>query len=87
MSLETQQAELPYSVSIETSTGQSADVPVVFLTAKQVEQFLQSDFNRLAQEAGVKGACIHVKRAITADYEKVLGDVAACLLRAKGKTA
>jgi hypothetical protein len=86
VSLETQQAELPYFVRIETSTGQS-DVPVVFLTTKQVENFLQSDFNRLVQVAGVSGARIHVERAMTADYEKVLGEVAACLRTAKAKAA
>ena len=29
--------------------------------------------------AGIKGARIHVERATTADYEKVLEDIAACL--------
>jgi len=79
MTSATQQPEYPYSVKIETSTGQSATVPIAFLTTKQVEDFLQFDFKRLAEEAGVKGARIHVERAITADYDKVMGEVMACL--------
>ncbi len=79
MSPETPQAEYPYFVKIETSTGRSANVPVAFLTPKQVEYFLQFDFKRLVQEAGVKGARIYVERAITADYNKVLDEIAACL--------
>jgi hypothetical protein len=84
---ETPQAEYPYSVKIETSTGKSVDIPVAFLTLKQVEQFLQFDFKRLVQEEGIKGARIHVERAMTADYEKVLTEVAACLQRANVKAA
>jgi hypothetical protein len=87
MSLETQEAEFPYSVRIETARGQSADLPIVFLTRKQVEHFLQTDFNRLVQEAGVKGVRLRVERAITADYEQVLRDIAACLRTAKPKAA
>ncbi len=87
MTPEAQQAEYPYSVKIETSTGQSAHVPIVFLTPKQVENFIQSDFNRLVQESGVKGARIHVERAITADYENVLREVAECLQTARVKVA
>ena len=45
----------------------------------QVEVFLQIEFKRLAQEAGVKGARIHVERAIAADYELVIREVAPCL--------
>jgi hypothetical protein len=47
-----------------------------------LEVFLQSEFKRLAQEAGVKGARIHVERAVAADYEQVLREVAACLFSA-----
>jgi hypothetical protein len=54
MTPETQQHESPYCVRIETGTGQSSTVPIAFLTPKQVEVFLQSEFKRLAQEAGVK---------------------------------
>jgi hypothetical protein len=79
MSPETQQSEHPYSVKIETPTGQSAIVPVAFLTPKQVEVFLQIEFKRLAQEAGVKGARIHMERATAADYEQVIHEVTACL--------
>jgi hypothetical protein len=87
MTPETHQAEYPYSVKIETTTGQSATVGIAFLTPKQVENFLQFDFKRLAQEAGVKGARIHVERALTADYEKVLHEVTACLRTATVKAA
>ncbi len=86
MSPETQHSEHPYSVKIETSTGHVADVPLALLTPQQIENFLQSDFKRLVQEAGVKGARIHVERAVAADYEKVLRDVAAHLRTSTGKT-
>jgi len=79
MALERQQLEYPYSLKIETPTGKSATVSVAFLTPKQVEDFLQFEFKRLAQEAGVKGARVHVERAITADYEKVRHEVTSCL--------
>jgi hypothetical protein len=84
---ETQQSESPYCVRIETETGQSSTVPIAVLTPKQLEDFLQSEFKRLAQEAGVKGARIHVERAIAADYEQVLREVAACLFSAKARAA
>lgn len=87
MTPETQQPEYPYSVKIETVTGHSATVSVAFLTPKQVEDFLQFEFKRLAQEAGVKGARIHVERAITADYEKVVREVTACLQSAMANVA
>ena len=87
MTLEAQPAEYPYCVKIETSTGQSATVAIAFLTPKQVENFFQFDFKRLAQEAGVKGARILVERAVTADYEKVLHEVTRCLRTATGKAA
>ena len=87
MAVEAQQLEYPYCVKIEVSTGHSADVPIAFLTRQQVENFVQFDFKRLVEEAGVKGARIHVERANTADYEKVLGDIAACLQSAKAKVA
>jgi hypothetical protein len=87
MTPETQQVEYPYSVKIETTTGQSATVGIAFMTPKQVENFLQFDFKRMAQEAGVKGARILVERAMTADYEKVLHEVTACLRTATVKAA
>lgn len=87
MTPEAQQTEYPYFVRIETSSGQSANVPVAFLTPKQVENFLQFDFKRLVQEAGVKGARIYVEPAVTADYEKVLGEIATCLRTAGAKVA
>jgi hypothetical protein len=87
LSQETQQAEFPYLVKIETATGHSAIVPFAFLTPKQIEAFVQVDFKRLVQEAGVQGACIQVERAATADYDKVLRDVAACLRSAAVKAA
>ena len=87
MTSEMQQSESPYSVKIETATGRSTTVPIVVLTPKQLEVFLQGEFQRLAQEAGVKGARIHVERATAADYEQVLREVAACLFSAKARTA
>ncbi len=87
MNPETQQSESPYCVTIETETGQSATVPIAVLTPKQLEVFLQSEFKRLAQEAGVKGVRIHVERAIAADYEQVLREVTACLSSAKARAA
>ncbi len=75
MTAEFPDAEYPYLVKIETATGQSATVPIAFLTAKQIENFFQFDFKRLVQEAGMQGARIHVERAVTADYEKVLREV------------
>jgi hypothetical protein len=87
MPAETQQYESPYCVKIETGTGQSSTVPIAVLTPKQLEVFLQSEFKRLAQEAGVKGARIHVERAIAADYEQVLREVSACLLSARPRAA
>ncbi len=82
MNSESRKAEHPYVLKIETAGGQS-NVPVAFLTAEQVENLLQSDFQRLVQEAGIKGARIHVERAPSADYEGILNDFSA-YLRAKG---
>lgn len=87
MNPETQYSESPYCVKIETETGQSVTVPIAVLTPKQLEVFLQSEFERLAQEAGVKGVRIHVERAIAADYEQVLCEVRACLSSAKARAA
>jgi hypothetical protein len=87
MNPETQPSESPYCVKIETESGQSATVPIVVLTPKQLEVFLQSEFKRLAQQAGVKGARVHVERTIAADYEQVLSEVTACLSSAKGRGA
>jgi hypothetical protein len=87
MNPETPQSESPYRVRIETDAGQSATVPIAVLTPKQLEVFLQTEFKRLAQEAGVKGARVHVERAIAADYEQVLREVTACLSSAKPRAA
>jgi hypothetical protein len=87
MTPETQPSESPYCVRIETATGQFSTVPIAFLTSKELEVFLQSEFKRLAQEAGVRGARIHVERAVAADYEQVLREVAACLFSAKARAA
>jgi hypothetical protein len=87
MTPETQQSESPYSVKIETATGKSTTVPIVILTPKQLEDFLQIEFKKLAQDAGVKGARIHVERAVAADYEQVVREVAACLRSAKASVA
>ena len=59
MTPETQQSESPYAVKIETAAGKSTTVPIAVLTAKELEVFLQVDFKKLAQEAGVKGARVH----------------------------
>jgi len=83
MTPEMQQSESPYCVKIETATGQVSTVPIAFLTPKQLEVFLQTEFKKLAQEAGVKGARIHVERAVAADYEQVLREVSTCLQSAK----
>lgn len=87
MSPETQQYESPYAVKIETATGRSATIPIVFLTPKQLEDFLQVEFKRLTQEAGTKGARIHVERAVAADYEQVIREVGACLRSATASVA
>jgi len=87
MTPETQQPESPYCVKIETATGQSSTVPIAFLTPKQLEIFLQTEFKRLAQEAGVNGARVHVERAIAADYEQVLREVSVCLRSATKRVA
>jgi hypothetical protein len=87
MTPETQHSESPYSVKIETATGRSTTVPIVVLTPKQLEDFLQIEFKRLAQEAGVRGARVHVERAVAADYEQVIREVASCLRSAKANVA
>ena len=87
MNSETQQSESPYCVKIETANGQSTTVPIAVLTPQQLEVFLQSEFKRLAQEAGAKGARVHVERAIAADYEQVLREVTACLSSPKTRAA
>jgi hypothetical protein len=87
MTPETQPSESPYCVKIETATGRSTTVPIAVLTPKQLEDFLQIEFKRLAQEAGAKGARVHVERAVAADYEQVIREVAACLRPAKASVA
>ena len=83
----TQHSESPYCVKIETATGKSTTVPIAILTSKQLEDFLQVQFTRLAQEAGAKGARVHVERAVAADYEQVIREVAACLRSARATVA
>ncbi len=73
---EPMQPEYPYVLTIETAPGQSTTVPIAFLTAKEIETFLQADFQRLVEAAGLKGVRVHIERAPTADYDKVLVDVA-----------
>jgi hypothetical protein len=85
MTPETQQVESPYCVRIETETGPSSTVRIAVLTPNRLAVFLQTEFKRLAQEAGAKGARIHVEWAIAADYEQVLREVAACLFSAKAR--
>jgi hypothetical protein len=87
MNPETQQPESPYSVKIETETGQSATISIAVLTSKQLEVFLSTEFKRLVQKAGVEGVRIHVERAIAADYDQVLREVTAFLSSAKARSA
>ena len=87
MALETQQFESPYCVKIETGSGHSATIQIAVLTPKQLGEFLQTEFKRLAQEAGVQGVRIHVERAVAADYEQVLREVSACLKSATKRAA
>jgi hypothetical protein len=87
MTPETQQFESPYSVKIEVAGGKSTTIPTAVMTPRQLEHFLQIEFKRLAQEAGVKGASVHVERAVAADYEQVIRDVMACLRLAKASAA
>jgi hypothetical protein len=82
MSPELQRVEYPYSLKIETPTGQSVTVPIAFLTRDEISKFLQCDFQKLAQDAGIKGSRVYVEQAETADYRDVLQDVAAYLRRA-----
>jgi hypothetical protein len=84
---ETQQFESPYSVKIEVAAGKSTTIPTAVLTPKQLEDFLQNEFKRLAQEAGVGGASVHVERAVAADYEQVIREVTACLRSARASAA
>jgi hypothetical protein len=83
----TPQFESPYSVKIETATGGTTTIPIAVLTPRQLEEFLQIEFKKLAQEAGVKGARVHVERSVAADYEEVIREVAACLRSAKASVA
>lgn len=85
MSPEMQPVEYPYTLKIETPTGQSVTVSIAFMTRKEVADFLQTDFKRIAQESGMKGSRVHVEQAVTADYSDVLQDVSACLRRATMK--
>ena len=77
-----QQSESPYCVRIETETGQSSTVPIAFLTPKQLEVFLQSEFKKLAQEAGVRGAPAFSGAGGGRRLEQVLREVSACLFTA-----
>lgn len=87
MTPETQQSETPYSVKIETASGRSITVPIAILTPKQLEDLLQTEFKKLAQEAGTKGARVHVERAVAADYQQVIREVSACLRSATASVA
>jgi hypothetical protein len=87
MSNEVQQPEFPYLVKVETTSGRFLSVPIAFLTPQQVQHFLQTDFKRLVQEAGLTGARAHVERATTADYEDVLRQLAVSLGAGARQTA
>ena len=68
MTPETQQFESPYCVRIETENGRSSTIPFAVLTPKQLEVILQSEFTRLTQETGVRGARIHVERSVSKSH-------------------
>jgi len=87
MSSEVQNVEYPFTLKIETSTGQSVTVPIAFLTREQVAKFLQSDFKRITEEAGAKGIRVHVEQAATANYDNVIEEVTAYLRRTSMKKA
>ena len=87
MTQQMQQSEYPYVLTIETSPLHSTTVPIAFLTAGESESFLQNDFKRLVEAAGLKGVRVHIERAPTADYDKVLVDVAAHLRTAATRAA
>ena len=82
MSTEALAVEYPFTLKIETMTGQSVTVPIAFMTREQIARFLQTDFKRLAQESGMKGARAHVEQAVCADYNSVVQEVGACFRRA-----
>lgn len=84
---EAKQIEYPFTVTIETSAGESVAVPVASLTREQVANFLQFDFQRLAHEAGVSGARVHLQLAPTANYGDVLEEVASHLRCGQRKAA
>jgi hypothetical protein len=81
MSPEVQKVEYPYTLKIETPTGQSVTVPIAFLTRDQVAKFLQTDFKRITEEAGARGTRVQIEQAETADYDNVLQEVTAYLRR------
>ncbi|HET9697831.1 MAG TPA: hypothetical protein VFP40_13250 [Terriglobales bacterium] len=87
MSSEAQKVEYPFTLKIETSTGQSVTVPIAFMTREQIGKLLQTDFKRIAEEAGVKGSRVYVEQAVTANYDNVLQEVETYLRRAALKTA
>jgi hypothetical protein len=93
MLLDAQQREYAYCVQIETRTGESAVISPALLTQKQVKHFVQFEFKRLSQEAGIRGSRIHVEQVAAvdckgaADYNKVISDVAARLRSGVKKVA
>ncbi len=87
MSLEKHEAEYPYFLKVETAAGHSTTVPIAFLTRQQVQEFFQTEFRKLVQEAGLTGARIYVERASTADYEKVVREPAIWLRDAATRAA
>ncbi len=87
MIAETQEVRYAYALKIESPSGHSVTIPMAFLTRAQISDFLQSDFKRLAQEAGIEGARVELQHADTADYVDVLEKVAASLRRASLQAA
>ena len=76
----------PYSVKIETATGKPTRVPMTLLTPKQAEE-VQTEFKKMAHNAGVKGARIEVQRVAADDYGKVVREAKTVLRQAAGKVA
>ena len=87
MQPEVQNIEYTYAVTLETPLGQSIVVPFASLTREEVASFLQVDFKRLVDHAGVKGARVQVEHASTIGYDRVLEETEACLRRTAMKAA
>lgn len=86
MSARILQSLSPYFVKISTALGAAVTLPITLLTPKQAEE-LQVEFKKIAHDAGVRGACISVRRLAINDYDNVLHEAKACLRKAMPKAA